>query len=42
MSVGKRRREKGSAKAVQAFLLGLLGRVIGAAISSWWNNQHNL
>lgn len=42
MVEGKRRNEKSSAQAAWAFLLGLLGRLAGGAISSWWNNRHGL
>ncbi|EKX60214.1 hypothetical protein PV416_15230 [Streptomyces ipomoeae] len=42
MVEGKQREGKGSAQAVWAFLLGLVGRLTGAAITSWWNNRHGL
>ncbi|WP_267883269.1 hypothetical protein [Streptomyces sp. NRRL S-37] len=42
MDDGRRERVKRSAQAVWPFLMGLLGRLAGAALSSWWNDRHSL
>lgn len=42
MDDGRHGREKRSAQAVWPFLMGLLGRVVGAALSAWWSDRHSL
>ena len=42
MDEGRDTKEKRSAQAVRAFLLRLLGSVVGAALSTWWNDRHSL
>ncbi|WP_267884673.1 hypothetical protein [Streptomyces sp. NRRL F-5650] len=39
---GRKGNEKRSAQAARSFFMGLLGRLVGAALSSWWSDRHGL